>query len=63
MARAPRQIKVPGESGASAPPAVSKEASTQERHALASDIPDAADINPKSITRAVLTAQGWVVPE
>ena len=59
MARAPRTIKVPGETAA-----VPEHAPEQsQRRPLASELPDATDIDPKTLTRAVLTRQGWVCPE
>lgn len=54
MART-RTPKIPGESSTGGDAA--------EVMADASKLPDQDDIDPKSITKAVLSKQGWVVPE
>lgn len=65
-----KAVQVPGEPAAKAETTA---AETQEQNqdapeveqasvTSASDLPDASDIDPKKISRAVLTKQGWVCP-
>lgn len=58
MAR-PRKIQTPGETPADQP---EPQPQAVEQEGKPSGLPRAADIDPKTITKAVLTQDGWVCP-
>ncbi len=57
MAGTPRQPRAPRTPGAPVQPA------HETQQADAADLPNAIDIDARSITAPVLTRQGWVVPD
>lgn len=61
MSRSPRAVQTPGEAPADSQPTEVTQAAAPAP-AEPSGLPDAADIDPAKLKRAVLTKQGWVCP-
>lgn len=62
----PRQVQTPGETQTDKPDAdlvgTAPETAAEQVSAEPSSLPAAADIDPKTISKAVLTRDGWVCP-
>jgi hypothetical protein len=61
-----RKVQTPGQTPTDAPDAdlvdTAPETAAKEQAPEATGLPSAADIDPKSISKAVLTRDGWVCP-
>lgn len=62
----PRQVQTPGETQTDKPDAdlvdTAPETAAEQASTADEGLPAAADVDPKTISRAVLTRDGWVCP-
>lgn len=58
----PRQVQTPGETQADTTADTAPETAAEQASAADEGLPAAADIDPKTISKAVLTRDGWVCP-